>query len=552
VLASRIRGVFTRRRLDEDFRQELDSHLDFLTDENIRGGMTPEEGGRAARMKLGGITQLRETHHELHGLPWIETLAQDIRYALRKNPGFTVVAILTLALGIGATTAIFSVVNAVLLRPLPYQEADRLVVILHYGSGPVSPANFIDWRSQNHAFERMGAVEYWTPISPVLISRSRFGRCTLPRTFFPCWVFPPFSVVCFFPKRMCAAARARSNPEFPRLATPLWWRLRHHREVHCARWRKVHDRRGDAARLQVRAVLGDQGRALGSALFTGRETERGGNSLRLFARLKPGVTLEQARAEMANITSRLEREYPGTNRDYIVLPLKEKVVGDIQPALLVLLGAVSFVLFIACANVAHMLLARSAAGQREVAVRRALGAARSRMIRQFLTESLLLTLLSAGAGLLLALWGIRVLVKLSPASIPRVDTVTLDAHVLLFTLAMAVLTGVCFGIAPAVQASAVNLTDSLKEGGRGSTEGFHRNRLRSLLVASEFALALILLVGAGLMIRSFVALQSIDPGFNPDHVLSMVVSSPVRNRPSLLIVSLSIKHCWSKFARFPA
>jgi predicted permease len=258
--------------------------------------------------------------------------------------------------------------------------------------------------------------------------------------------------------------------------------------------------------------------------LTSRTTERGGNSLRVFARLKPGVTLEQARAAMATITTRLEQEYPGTNRDYVVLPLKEKVVGDIRPALFVLLGAVSFVLFIACANVAHMLLARSAARQKELAIRTALGAGRSRMICQFLTESLLLTLLGAAAGLLLAHWGIRILITLSPASIPRVDTITLDSRALLFMVVVSVLTGLCFGVAPASQASAVNLNDSLKEGGRGSTEGFHRNRLRSLLVASEFALALILLVGAGLMIRSFIALQSIDPGFNPDHVLSMVVS----------------------------
>ncbi len=527
VVAFRIRGVFTRRRVDEDFQQELDSHLELMTEENIRRGMTPEEARRAARVCLGGVTQLRETHRELHGLPWIEPLVQDVRYALRmlrKNPGFAAVAILTLALGIGATTAIFSVVNAVLLRPLPYQDADRLVVILHYGSGPVSPANFIDWRSQNHVFERMGAAEYWTPNLTGVDKPERVWALHITSDILPLLGIQPLLGRMFLHEE---DVRGREHEVI--LSFHAWQR-----------------RFGGDSGIIGRSIAldGEKYTIVGVmppefkfALFwatkaelwaplslTGRETERGGNSLRLFARLKPGVTLEQARAEMATITSRLEQEYPGTNRDYIVLPLKEKVVGDIQPALLVLLGAVSFVLFIACANVAHMLLARSAARQKEVAVRKALGAGRSRMIRQFLTESLLLTLLGAAAGLLLALWGIRVLVTLSPADIPRVDTVTLDGHVLLFVLAVSVLTGVCFGIAPALQASTVNLNDSLKEGGRGSSEGFHRNRLRSLLVASEFALALILLVGAGLMIRSFIALQSIDPGFNPDHVLSMVVS----------------------------
>src|SRR3984957_17969981 len=250
----------------------------------------------------------------------------------------------------------------------------------------------------------------------------------------------------------------------------------------------------------------------------------GGNSLRISARLKPGVALQQARAEMATITTRLERQYPGTNRDVLVTPLKENVVGKIETPLLVLLGAVGFVLLIACANVAHMLLARAAARQREIAVRAALGARRGRVIRQFLTESLLLAAMGATGGFLLALGGTHALVALSPANIPQVETVTVDARIILFMLGVTALTSVAFGLAPAMQASAVDLTGALKEGGRGGSDGIRRNRLRSFLVASEFALALMLLIGAGLMIRSFLALESIDPGFNPHNVLSMVVS----------------------------
>jgi putative ABC transport system permease protein len=258
--------------------------------------------------------------------------------------------------------------------------------------------------------------------------------------------------------------------------------------------------------------------------FGSRVHNRGGNSLRVFARLNPGITLGQARAEMATITSRLENQYPGTNSSVVVTPLKEKVVGEIETPLLVLLGAVGFVLLITCANVAHMLLARSSARQKEIAVRTALGARRGRLIRQFLTESLLLGALGGSVGLLLAIWGTHALVALSPADIPRVETVTIDGRVTLFLFSVTVLTSVGFGLVPALQSSMVNLNDSLKEGGRASSEGIRRNRLRSFLVASEFALALVLLIGAGLMIRSFLSLQMVDPGFNPHNVLSMVVS----------------------------
>jgi predicted permease len=251
---------------------------------------------------------------------------------------------------------------------------------------------------------------------------------------------------------------------------------------------------------------------------------RGGNSLRIFARLKEDVSLTQARSEIASITARLEQEYPGSNRNVVVTPLKEKVVGPIQTPLLVLLGAVSFVLLMTCANVAHMLLARAAARQKEVAVRAALGAGRKRIVRQFLTESLLLGGLGGVTGLALALVATRALMAASPSNIPRVQSVSIDLRAALFLFSATVLTSLGFGLAPALQASSVNVNDTLKEAGRGNSEGFRRSRLRSLLVISEFALALMLLVGAGLMIRTFAALEAVDPGFDPHHVVSMVVS----------------------------
>ncbi len=456
----------------------------------------------------------------------VQTLWQDIRYGvrqLRRSPGFTAVAVLTLALGIGANTAIFSVVNAVLLRPLPYKDSDELVVILHYGVAPVAPANFIDWRSQNHVFQRMGAAEYWTPNLTGVDRPEQVWGLHVTSDIFPLLGVQPLLGRMFLPEE---DERGREHEVI--LSFRAWQRL----------FGGDNGIIGHPVTLdgEKYTIIGVMPRDFKFAPFwatkaelwaplplAARAAERGGNSLRVFARLKPGVTLEQARAEMAAITSRLEEEYPGTNRDYTVLPLKEKVVGEIRPALFVLLGAVGFVLLIACANVAHMLLARAAARQKEVAVRKALGAGRSRLVLQFLTESLLLTVFGAGVALLLGLWGIRILVALSPKGIPRVETISLDSHVLLFVLVVSGLTALGFGLTPALQVWAVNLSDSLKEGGRGSTEGISRNRLRSLLVASEFALALILLVGAGLMIRTFFALQAIDPGFNPHNVLSMVV-----------------------------
>jgi putative ABC transport system permease protein len=258
--------------------------------------------------------------------------------------------------------------------------------------------------------------------------------------------------------------------------------------------------------------------------FGARIHNRGGNSLRIFGRLKEGVSLMQARAEISGITGRLEQQYPGTNRNVVVTPLKEKGVGPIETPLLVLLGAVAFVLLITCANVAHMLLARAATRQKEVALRACAGRAARRITSPFLTESLPLGGLGGAAGLGLAVLATRALIAMSPANIPRVQTVTIDLRAAFFLFSATILTSIGFGLAPALQASSVNVNDTLKESGRGNSEGIRRNRLRSLLVISEFALAVILLIGAGLMIRTFAALQAVDAGFNPHNVISMVVS----------------------------
>jgi putative ABC transport system permease protein len=453
-------------------------------------------------------------------------LLQDVRFAIRqmkKSLGFTVVAVITLAFGIGANTAIFSVVNAVLLRPLPYKDDGRLVVILNHGRDPVAPANFIDWQKQSRSFASMGAAEYWTPNLTAADNAEKLLGLRITPEILPMLDVQPLLGRMFLPEE-----RQIGKEHEVVLNYQLW-------QSHFAGDPNIIGRtlplNGEpytvvgvmpsdfkfapfwATRSQLWAPL-----PLGP-----RMNDRDGSSLRVFARLNQGVSLQQAKSEMASITSALEHEFPGTNQDIQVLSLREKVVGNIRPALLLLLGAVGFVLLIACANVSHMLLARAAARQREVALRMALGARRWDTLRQLLVESLMLSLAGGAAGVLLATWGVRILLTLGPKEIPRLDTIGVDGHVLLFSLAASLLTGLIFGMAPAWASTGVHLTDALKKGERGSAEGPHRHGLRGVLVASEFALAVVLLAGAGLMVRTFFAVQHVDPGFDPHNVLSLVV-----------------------------
>ena len=454
-------------------------------------------------------------------------LLQDLRYALRqlrRSPGFTAVAVLTLALGIGANTAIFSVVNAVLLRPLGYRDSDRLTVILHDGRNPVAPANLFEWQKQSHSFERMGAAEYWTPNITRTEDTEKIWALRITSDILPMLGVQPALGRVFLPQE-----QERGSEHEVVLSYQLW-------QSHFAGSPTVIGQRmtlnGDTYDIvgvmpqyfKFAPFWATKAQLWAPLVLSDRINDRDGRSLRIFARLNPGVSLQQAQLEMTTISARLEHQYPGTNEDVKVLSLKEKVVSNVRPALLVLLTAVGFVLLIACANVAHMLLARSTARQKEIAIRTALGAERSRVLRQFLTESLLLATIGGSVGLLLASSGIHALVALSPANLPRVETVGLDWRVLFFVLGITLTSAVLFGLTPTFRATAPNLSSVMKEGERGSSEGIGRNRLRSVLVASEFTFALVLLVGAGLMIRSFMALRTIDPGFNPHNLLSFVVS----------------------------
>jgi putative ABC transport system permease protein len=453
----------------------------------------------------------------------MEDLARDLRYAARalgRTPVFTTVAVLTIALGIGANTALFTVVNAVLLRPLPYRDPAQLVTILHGGTDPVAPANYVDWRDQSHSFRAMAAAEYWSPNLTGSDPPEHLYGLRLTANLLPMLGIAPLA--------------GRVFPDAAEHEVVLGYGL----------WQRRFDGDRNVIGRQIRldnvayTVVGIMPREFQFAPFWATRAElwaplalgdrihsRGGNSLRIFARLAPGATVATARSEMALIASRLERRFPGTNRDVRVTPLKENVVGRIQAPLTMALGAVGFVLLIACANVAHMLLARTSEREKEIAIRTALGASRARIASQVLTESLLLGGVGGGAGLLLALAGVRALVALSPPYLPRLHTVAMDGGTVLFLAGITLVTALLFGVAPALRAAAGSLAGAMKEGGRGSSGGgVRRHRLRNLLVASEFALAFLLLIGAGLTIRSFAALESIDPGFNPHHVLSMIVS----------------------------
>ncbi len=516
-----------RKRMMEELDQDIREHIAMETQDNIERGMSPEEARYAAVRKFGNVTRVKEETREVWSFVWLEQLLQDVRYGLRmlaKAPGFTAVAVLTLALGIGANTAIFSVVNAVLFRPLAYKDPQQLVVILHKGHNPIAPANFLDWSAETHVFERMGAAEAWSP--------DLTGRGTpehLEGLHLSSDVLPLLGV----------------QPQLGRFFSPQEEHLgREHVVVLSHNLWKDHFAADPTIVGQSIALDGESYRIIGvmpagfqfapfwetkAALWAplvldARRTDRRGGSLRIFARLKSGVTLQQARTEMAAITARLEASYPGTNHNITVTPLQEKVVGGVRPALWLLQGTVILVLLIACANVAHLQLVRAAARTKEMAVRSALGASRGRVVRQLLTDSAVLALAGGVFGLLLAYEGVQLLVALAPADIPRADTIRMDASVFGFMLAVTLVAAAVFALAPAWKSSSVDLNDALKEAGRAGIDGAPRHRFRNFIVASEFALALVLLVGAGLVMRSFFDLLRVNPGFDPRNVVSAVIS----------------------------
>lgn len=461
------------------------------------------------------------------------TLLHDLRFGARmlaKRPGFTAIAALALALGIGANTAIFSVVNAVLLRPLPYPEPERLVTLWETSERSrtvhLAHLNFIDWREQSQSFAHMSAYTgRWGGPETIIGGREpeRAYSVAVYRDFFATLGVEPVVGRAFAPEEHRLDA-----PPTVVVSYGFWQR----------------SLGGNPNLSDKRLTIGDRTFSVVGVMPPGfsfpAETDlwmvkeqlyeetsaRSAHNYIGIARLKPGVTVAQAQAEMDAIAARLAQAYPDTNANTgaAVVSLQEQIVGAARPALLVLLAAVGFVLLIACANVANLLLARSLARQKEMAIRSALGAGRSRIVRQLLTESALLSLLGGALGLLLAFWVLDLLVALSPEQLPRINEVGIDTRTLLFALMLSLLTSLLFGLAPALRVSRPELQEALKEGGRSASAG--SGRLRNLLVVSEVALTLVLLVSAGLLLKSFWQLLSVDPGFNPENVMTMQVSLP--------------------------
>jgi putative ABC transport system permease protein len=456
-------------------------------------------------------------------------MLNDLLYALRmmsKHRLFTGVVLLALALGIGANTAIFSVVNAVVLRPLPYRDPEQLVTILHDGAKPVAPANYFDVAQQSQSFESIAAAQWWEPNLTGRDEPEHLRGLQLTARMFQVLGVNPVLGRTFNP------AEDQPGREHVVVLSHRLWQRRFGGDPNIVNQQITLSGEG----YTVIGVMPPEfqfapfwatNAELWSPLNLGpRATNRGGQSLRVFARLKAGTTRSAAQAEVATIFRRLEEEYPEANKGLAlaVESLHEQVVGKTRPALLILFGAVSFVLLIACANVANLMMARATSRQKEIALRTALGASSTRIARQLLTESVLLGLLGGALSLVLSAVGMRVLLALGPSSLPRLDTIRLDLPTLSFTLGISILTGLLFGLAPVLQTRKWNWQESLKESTRGSSAGRKRVNARRFLVISEVALALMLLVGGGLMVRSFARLRAVDPGFAPDHLLTMTVS----------------------------
>ena len=537
--------------------EELSQHLEDEYERALSCGTSEEEARQQALQQLNASDLLgRELKHVEQRVPVAVTLGteekvniladlwQDLRYALRtlaKNPAFTSIAIVAIALGIGANTVIFSAVNAVLLRPLPFKNPEQLVMVwenaahLGFPKDTPSPANFLDWQKQAGSFSGMAAmVERSFNLTGVgeperldarRVSANLFELLGVPaligRTFVPDDDKPGTHVVV--------------------LSYSLWQRRFGSDPSVIGRAITLNGESYTVIGVMPRSVqLPSSGtwkdQVWVPISFPADEAaSRGSHFLEVIARMKPGITLKQAQTEMDTIAARLAQQYPDHNkrRGAVVVPLHEQIVGDIKPALLVLLGAVGFVLLIACANVANLLLARAAVRQKEIALRLALGASRSRLTRQLLTESVLLAMFGAGFGVLLALAGIRALKTFIPAATSQVQTINIGARVLIFTVVVTVLTGIAFGLAPAIQASHLDLNDTLKEGGRDSAGISKGNRARSFLVIGEVAVSFVLLIGAGLLINSFVHLRNLHPGFRADHLLTMQVDLSEVKYPNL-------------------
>ncbi len=538
-VAHRFRALRQKKALDADMDEEMRVHIEMQTEENIAGGMNPNEARQAALRQFGGVDQIKEIRREMRGVTWLENLMQDIRFGTRqmaKNPRFTFVAVLTLALGIGANTAIFSVIYGVLFEPLPYRDPQQLVRVFESSVSqpkfPMSAGDFQDYREQNSTLSGLALytrqdLELSKDDQPELLSALRITA----------GFFDVLGVQPLLGRQFRREDEVPDNHHSVILSHGLWQR----------RFKGDPEIIGKPIILtgEVFTVVGVMPQGVKHVggdyrsmphgetvdfwwpITLNSQDSRSSHYMNAVGRLKPGIKPEQSAADFNVIAERLAVQFPDTNSSFriAIQSLHEEIVGKARITLLVVFGAVLMVLLIACVNVANLLLARSAARGREMAVRSAVGAGRGRIVRQLLTESLLLAVCSSAVGILLAQCGMVALGKFGPEQLPRLQTLRLDGHVLFFTLALTLLTGVLFGLAPALQAGKININGFLKDGGRAGTGG-NQSRLRDILVSAEVALALLLLIGTGLLVRSFWQLQQTATGFNPERVVTATLSLP--------------------------
>jgi putative ABC transport system permease protein len=542
-LLFRLRALFRRGAMEAEMDEELHSHFENQVEKLVASGLSREEAVRRARIEFGGYEHLKEECRDARGVSLVETIAQDLRYALRmlrNSPGFTAVAILTLALGIGANTAIFSVIDSVLLRPLPYQDPAGLVMVWENNSqhanphNTVSPPDFLDWQSRNSVFAEMSAL---------FDQRVNLTGNGVPQEVVIQDVSANFfSVLGVRPILGPGISAENGKPGHDDVVVLSYgfWKERF---------------AGDPEIIGKPVVLNGHPQIIVGVApqnftwfikdgsFTGAKPQmwtpfifpasfsdrKGvGRFLTVVARLKPGVTVPEAKSQMDTIAARIAEEYPDFNAYWgaNVVSVRDQISGDLRPALLILFGAVAFVLLIACANVSSLLLARAAAREREIAVRTAIGASRWRIARQLLTESILLALIGGAMGMTLAVWGTNLLLAATPGNLLDLRSLPIDWRVLAFAGGSTLLAGLFFGVLPSYISAHSGISETLKEGGRGSSAGKQRSFVRGAFVVAQMCLALVLLAGSGLLIRSFVRLVGVDPGFDPSHLLTFKVSLP--------------------------
>jgi putative ABC transport system permease protein len=534
-----------RTRMLQDLDRDIADHIERETQDNIARGMPPDEARYAAVRKFGNVTRVKEDVREVWSVVWFDQLLADIHIGLRMlrtSPGFAAVAVLTLALGIGANTAIFSVVNAVILRPLAYKDSTSLMNVWGKFQKDGIPQNWIsepeywDLIAHNESFSQIAAYALGgranltrADAEPVQVSEA---NCTAD-------IFPMLGVQPVLGRTFNTEEDQPGHAHFALLSYALWQSQFGGDPNIVTKSIQL-----DGEPYTVVGVLPKQFSLAGKqdlwtplGLDRVKPGGRGSHYLHVVARLKPGVTAPEASAALTRFAGDLRRAYPNDygsaqeNFEMYMVPVKEQLVGKLRPALFVLQGAVAFVLLIACANVANLLLARASAREKELAIRAAMGAGRGRLVKQLLTESLILALAGGLLGLVLAYWGIGAIRALVPASTPRMDEVQLDSLVLAFTFGVSLLTGMFFGLAPAWHIARTDLRETLNEAGRGTSAAGGSLNLRAWLVVSELALAVLLLVGAGLLIRSFSRLLDVSPGFGTQHLLTMELSLPEKSYP---------------------